>query len=232
MLWLLLACSGKGSDDSSPIDDSSTAPGRRFAGTIVDASSGEPVPDADVCLYPENACVLSGNDGAFTIHSLREDDEEFLLLVSETAFVMLTVPFTVAPGADGPEDTFALWPLERLDAIADDVGTTADTEDLATLLVALVDGSGTGVAGRSVNLDPAKGEGPYYATDDDTFAAGTATTEEGEVLFLNVPENGSVKILVDGAPCTLDHSWVGLTDGTFRANLVAGRMFATRIRCD
>jgi hypothetical protein len=70
---------------------------------------------------------------------------------------------------------------------------------------------------REVTIDPPDGT--------------AATVESGVTLFTDVPEFGSVKILLTGASCSLGYAWAGIEDGTFRANVVAGRLFSTTIVC-
>ena len=204
MLLLLLACNGK--DDSAAADDSGVPSGRRFAGTIVDHLSGDPIPDADICLLPENVCQQTSSDGAFTIYSQRPKDEEFKLFVAEPPWVTLAVPLTV-PSGDAPEDTFEMWTTDEI----------ADGASSATLLVTVIDGvSDLPSSGVTVSL-----EGASEATTD------TA----GEALFVGLDENNSATITVSGVTCTGLYAWAGLTDGTFRAKLENGTFFSTRLRC-
>jgi hypothetical protein len=203
MLLLLLACTGKG--DSVAGDDSSTPGGRRFAGAIVDRASGDPIPDADVCLFPENTCEQTSADGSFTLFSQRAEDEEFSLLVAEPGWVKLTVPYTV-PKGDAQEGVFEMW--------GDDL--VPDSATTATLLVTVVDADGDPVSGRTVTVEGAS------ALDTDG---------SGEALFLGLTDDANASIALPG-PCTDVFAWGALEAGAFRANLEIGHFFSTRLRCE
>ena len=203
MLLLLLACTGK--DDSVAADDSSTSGGRRFAGAIVDHATGDPIPDADICLYPDDTCQQTSSDGSFTLFSDRDEDEEFLLLVAEPGWVTLTVPYTV-PKGDAPDGVFEMWGEDLV----------PDSATSATLLVTTVDDAGGRVA------VPVAVEGGH----------GVATTT-GEALFTGLADNANATITAD-ASCTGLFAWeaLGVLEGAFRANLEVGRFFSTRLRCE
>ena len=203
MLILLLACTGK--DDSSAADDSGTPAGRRFAGKIVDHTSGDPIPDADTCLYPENTCEQTSSDGSFTLFSDRNDDDEFELLVAEPGWVTLTVPYTV-PKGDAPEGVFEMWGKDLV----------PDSATTATLVVTLVDASDDPVAARTVSVEGA----------DDQETDGS-----GEALFLGLADDANATISVD-ASCTGAFAWGALKAGAFRANLEIGKLFSTRLQCE
>ena len=202
MILLLLACNGK--DDSVGADDSSTPVGRRFAGSIVDHATGDPIPDADICLAIENTCQQTSSDGSFTLFSDREKDEEFLLLVAEPGWVTLTVPYTV-PKGDAPDGVFEMWGEDLV----------PDNAKSATLLVTTVDDAGAR-AGVAISVEG--------ATD-------TKTDTSGEALFMGLADNASATISAD-ASCTGLYAWEALADGAFRANLEIGRFFSTRLRCE
>ena len=204
MILLLLACKGK--DDSAGADDSSTPGGRRFAGSIVDHATGDPIPDADICLAIENTCQQTSTDGSFTLFSDREKDEEFLLLVAEPGWVTLTVPYTV-PKGDAPDGVFEMW--------AEDL--VPDSATSATLLVTTVDDAGGRVA------VPVAVEGGH-----------DMATTTGEALFTGLADNANATITTD-ASCTGLYAWDALgalPDGAFRANLEVGRFFSTRLQCE
>lgn len=203
MLLLLLACTGK--DDSATADDSSTPVGRRFAGTIVDHASGDPIPDADICLAIENTCQQTSADGSFTLFSDRKDDDEFALLVAEPGWVALTVPYTV-PKGDAPDGVFEMWGED----LVPDGATTA------TLVVTIVDANDDPVAETTISVEG--------APDIDTDAS-------GEALFLGLADDANATISVDGT-CTDVFAWGALKAGAFRANLEIGKLFSTRIRCE
>ena len=203
MLLLLLACTGK--DDSSAADDSSTPEGRRFAGTIVDHATGDPIPDADICLAIENTCQQTSSDGSFTLFSDRDDDDEFALLVVEPGWVALTVPYTV-PKGDAPDGVFEMW--------GDDL--VPDSTTTATLVVTVVDANDGPVAGRTISVEGA---------DDQP------TESSGEALFLGLADDGNATISVAG-DCTDVFAWGALEAGAFRANLEIGKLFSTRLRCE
>ena len=203
MLLLLLACNGK--DDSSGADDSSTPGGRRFAGTIVDHTTGDPIPDADICLFAENTCGQTSADGAFTLFSDRPNDEEFALLAAEPGWVALTVPYTV-PEGDAPAGVFEMWSVDL----------APDHAKSATLLVTTVDASGSPRTGVTISVEG--------ATD-------VTTGTSGEALFTELADDGSATITTS-ASCTGVYAWEALEDGAFRANLETGRFFSTRLRCE
>jgi hypothetical protein len=203
MLLLLLACSGK--DDSAVPDDSATPSGRRFAGSIVDHASGDPIPDADTCLYPENTCEQTSSDGSFTLFSNRDEDEEFELLVAEPGWVTLTVPYTV-PKGDAPDGVFEMWGKDLV----------PDSATTATLVVTVVDADDNPVSGKTVSVEGA---------DD------VATDGSGQALFLGLADDANATISVDGS-CTDAFAWSALKAGAFRANLEIGKLFSTRLRCE
>lgn len=203
MLLLLLACTGK--DDSVAADDSSASGGRRFAGAIVDHATGDPIPDADICLYPDDTCQQTSSDGSFTLFSDRDEDEEFLLLVAEPGWVTLTVPYTV-PKGDAPDGVFEMWGVDLL----------PDSTTTATLVVTVVDADGNPAAGRTISVEGA---------DD------LATDGSGEALFLGLADDASATISVAG-DCTDVFAWGALKAGAFRANLEIGKLFSTRLRCE
>jgi hypothetical protein len=202
MLLFFIACTDK--DDSSGGDDS-TPGGRRFAGSIVDHASGEPIPDADVCLFPENTCGQTSADGSFTLFSDRPNDEEFALLVAEPGWVALTVPYTV-PKGDAPEGVFEMWSVDLV----------PDSAKSATLLVTTVDASGAPQAGIPISVEG---------------ASDAKTDGSGEALFTGLADDGSATITA-GAACTGLYAWAALEDGAYRANLEIGKFFSTRLRCE
>jgi len=203
MLLLLLACTGK--DDSAAADDSSTPVGRRFAGTIVDHATGDPIPDADICLAIENTCEQTSSDGSFTLFSDRDDDDEFALLVAEPGWVTLTVPYTV-PKGDAPDGVFEMWGEDLV----------PDSATTATLVVTIQGPDGDPVAGQTVSVEGA----------DDLETDGS-----GEALFLGLADDASATISVGGT-CTDVFAWDALKAGAFRANLEIGKLFSTRFRCE
>jgi hypothetical protein len=203
MLLLLLACTEK--DDSSAADDSSTPLGRRFAGAIVDHATGDPIPDADICLNPGNVCQQTAADGAFTLFSDRDDDDEFVLLVAEPGWVALTVPYTV-PKGDAPDGVFEMW---GEDLVPDSMTT-------ATLVVTVQGEDGDPIAGRTVSVEG--------ADDEQTDGSGSA-------LFLGLTDDANATIEVDGS-CTDLFAWASLGGDAFRANLEIGKLFSTRLRCE
>jgi hypothetical protein len=202
MLLLFLACTGK--DDSAAPDDSSAASGRRFAGSIVDHATGDPIPDADVCLYPENTCQQTSTDGSFTLLSDRDDDDEFELLVAEPGWVTLTVPYTV-PKGDAPDGVFEMWGKDLV----------PDSTTTATLVVTVEDADGE-PSGRTVSVEGADGQ---------------VTDSSGVALFLGLADDANATISVDGS-CTEVFAWGALKAGAFRANLEVGKLFSTRLRCE
>src|SRR6185436_17341112 len=203
MLLLLLACTGK--DDSSAPDDSATPTGRRFAGSIVDHATGDPIPDADVCLYPENTCQQTSSDGSFTLFSDRKDDDEFELLVAEPGWVTLTVPYTV-PKGDAPDGVFEVWGKDLV----------PDSATTATLGVNVQDANGDPVSGRTISVEGA---------DD------IETDSSGAALFLGLADDANATISAEGS-CTGVFAWAAMTAGAFRANLEIGKLFSTRLQCE
>jgi hypothetical protein len=204
ILPLLLACSGNGGD-SAPGDDTAAPTGRAFTGAIVDHRTGEPIPDADICLFDDNVCQQTGADGSFTLFSQRADDTEFALLVAEPGWLTLTVPFTV-PQGDGPSGIFEMWSTDDVD----------DGAKSATLLVTAVDG---GLPNGEVTISV---EGA---------AAPVTTGASGEALFEGLGDDGSATITTD-PPCTGVWAWEAMQEGAFRANLEIGRFFSTRLNCE
>jgi hypothetical protein len=202
MLWLLLACTGK--DDSATSDDSATPSGRRFAGSIVDHATGDPIPDADICLAIESACQQTSSDGSFTLFSDREDDDEFELLVAEPGWVTLTVPYTV-PKGDAPDGVFEMWGKDLV----------PDSATTATLVVTVQDASGDPVSGRTVSVEGA---------DD------VETDSSGAALFLGLADDANAAI--SAGSCTGVFAWGALEAGAFRANLEIGKLFSTRLQCE
>jgi len=203
MLLLLLACTGK--DDSSPADDSATPTGRRFAGSIVDHATGDPIPDADICLAIEKTCQQTSSDGSFTLFSDRDEDDEFKLVVAEPGWVTLTVPYTV-PKGDAPDGVFEMWGTDLV----------PDSATTATLVVTVQDAAGDPIAGRTISVEG--------ATDVDTDSSGTA-------LFLGLADDANATISTAGS-CTGLFTWDALEAGTFRANLEIGKLFSTRLQCE
>ena len=203
MLIFLLACSGK--DDSSAADDSATPTGRRFAGSIVDHATGDPIPDADICLAIENTCQQTSSDGSFTLFSDRKDDDEFELLVAEPGWVTLTVPYTV-PKGDAPDGVFEMWGKDLV----------PDSATTATLVVNVQDANGDPVSGRTISVEGA---------DD------IETDSSGAALFLGLADDANATISAEGS-CTGVFAWAAMTAGAFRANLEIGKLFSTRLQCE
>ena len=214
LLWLGVGCGDPGSSPDAPIDVSidvrplGTLTGRGTVKEWVSPTTfGAPIQAASVCLrdaMPAH-CVTTGVLGDWTLDLIPESRS--IGLTFEKAGHVRTARFS----RSGTGNFAGLVSSMNTDAIAQQkvqaAGGTfplAGTGIVEVEVVARPSPSGSPrLAGATVTMTPATGIGPVYlGLDGYPDASLTATSEEGGVMFVNVPP-GMVQltITVPGKTC-------------------------------
>jgi hypothetical protein len=196
-----------------------------FAPTTATDVQADPVEGAEVCIHENNtvACASSGADGSFTLTDVAIQ-QEVMLTVTKDGYepsatqifvgvndmeVALPVPMLTEDAVKEAEDTTGITLDETKGSIIASVGISELVPDAGAGFVY------TSLEGVTASLDPASGDGPFYADADGKIDLSLqATSELGGLSFLNV-EPGDYTL-------SFDHSTM-VCSGAY-ATVIAGHV--------
>ncbi len=219
-LPLALACDDEGGDTITLVT---------YSGALENGVNSAPIDGAQICFvsHPQIACVQTGVDGSYSIE-LTVDEEVEVEVVKE-GFVSVRSNFLTRKS--NSELYGQMFQPAALEAAFQLAGVDFDVTK-GGLLVRVYDparGQTSGLAGVSVAIEPA-GSGPHYV-DGLTFKEGaTATTPNGNALFVQL-EDATYALTLTSAThdCKGTYLWKD-KDGAIEAIVKPG--FATYIYAD
>jgi enterochelin esterase-like enzyme len=209
-----------------------------ISGVLVSHGNGAPVMGADVCVTvdEQEACVISNNNGAFSLESLLPLSDAVLEVRSPefttTRMALNTLQGRMVTQALTPVDTPRVTlPVPADPTIHGDALLYAyDQETIA------VDGytEATLQPGVSFLVMPTSGSGPHYRVDDVHYSAAVpATFSYGEAVVTMLPAGlYSGRFSHPWGPCVPGHGVAHEADGTFSFRVEADTETRLTAECD
>lgn len=221
------ASSGSGGGATAASSSSTGgAGGLTYTGTVIDALSMGGVPGAEICIsMPDLGCVTADAQGAFTFPGIPASTR---IRVRASANGYVPSEGLVDTGTEDSTTGGVLFSSGLVSLAFTLSGITWDSSKPA-VAVLVQDAAGAALAGYSVSIAPASGDGPYYPVGTGIPANGTATGDRGAAIFINL-DAGDYTVTVTGpSACT---SAVASDPNTAPAPVADPAMFAAVFECE
>jgi len=193
---------------NTPSNGGSDAGTQAVSGTVLEASNGAPIANAQLCIldHPEVKCALTDGSGAYSL-DLPVLATALDVAVNATAAGHLGFTGLVEepPATDGGVIWFAtIWLTSDASAtdLFADAGLVYPDPGKAFVLLSVFSSNGAAVVGETATLSPDTGAGPIYLDASGSPEPSlTSLTSDGYLLFGGLTP-GKIEITLAGNPCT------------------------------
>lgn len=210
------------------LPDPASTSGITVKGTVGDAFSRAPLPFVEVCIIEGGSqCVDTNPSGEFFLLNVEKGTELLIRFIRNTYYPNVA-HFTVT---DDSERLTYLLTSDELTDLASSLANVTRDDSKGAIVFAARDGKGPtaqNITDVAVTLEPAGGQGPFYAVMGGFDMSRTSTTSVGGGVIFNVePGDYVVRYSHPTKVCKPYYGWKGPEDGTLRVKVLSG--FSTYI---
>ncbi|MBI5494337.1 MAG: hypothetical protein HY904_04870 [Deltaproteobacteria bacterium] len=197
--------------------------GVTVSGSVKDALYRTPVPNTEVCIIePDLGCTHTNPLGEFDFIDVPPRSR-LLVRFLRGGYYPNVAHYSVG---DGDEFLTYLLTSEQLSDLAAELAHVRRDDAMSIIVFSARTGRGPdaeNVEDVAVSLEPAQGDGPFYAVQNGFDDSRTATTSVGGGVIFNVPPGtATVRYTHADRRCAPYYGWEGPDAGTLTVRLLEG----------